>query len=160
MERCLLKCDSSSSSSSQTESEEDSDVECGFGLFSGSENSVKCLSPEMDMRCQDEAEFGGVSSYYDSRSSSEIEQRGIDLEDNLIDVGFGGRDDSHRGGDHMRLKKKAKRQAPSQFCDLLLLDVTPSALSVEDHRGRCYPVIPRNTTIPCRKTIDATIIGG
>eukprot|EP00116_Pleurobrachia_bachei_P001787 sb/3462049/ len=168
MERCSLKCDNSSSSLSQTESEEDSDVEYGFGLFSGSENStiasdVRCHSPEMEMQRSAQCDYlmdelDDVPSYCDSRSSSEIEQRGIELKDYSIDVGFGGRDDSNRGGDHMRLKKM-KKKAPSQFCDLLLLDVTPTTLSVEDHRGRCYPVIPRNTTIPCRKTIDATIIG-
>lgn len=41
--------------------------------------------------------------------------------------------------------------------DLLLLDVTPLTLSIEDNKGFCIPVIRRNSTIPCKKSMVCTL---
>ena len=48
------------------------------------------------------------------------------------------------------LQREAARRSSS---DLLLLDVTPLSLGVEDARGNFAVIIPRNSTIPCRKSL-------
>ncbi|XP_078337991.1 uncharacterized protein LOC111100311 isoform X3 [Crassostrea virginica] len=50
-------------------------------------------------------------------------------------------------------EREAARRSSS---DLLLLDVTPLSLGVEDARGNFAVIIRRNSTIPCRKCLDFT----
>uniref|UniRef100_A0A8B8A9B9 Poly [ADP-ribose] polymerase n=1 Tax=Crassostrea virginica TaxID=6565 RepID=A0A8B8A9B9_CRAVI len=50
-------------------------------------------------------------------------------------------------------EREAARRSSS---DLLLLDVTPLSLGVEDARGNFAVIIHRNSTIPCRKCLDFT----
>jgi molecular chaperone DnaK (HSP70) len=42
--------------------------------------------------------------------------------------------------------------------DLVLLDVTPLSLGTDSHSGAFVPFIPRNSTIPCNKTMSFTTV--
>ena len=46
-----------------------------------------------------------------------------------------------------------------EFSDLLLLDVTPLTLSIEKSDQTCVPIIPRNSTIPTKKTLECITAG-
>jgi hypothetical protein len=49
-----------------------------------------------------------------------------------------------------RKKRKSPQSSPQ---DLLLLDVTPLTLTIEDSSHMSIPIVNRNTTIPTRKTL-------
>ena len=46
-----------------------------------------------------------------------------------------------------------------EYSDLLLLDVTPLTLSIEKSDQTCVPIIPRNSTIPTKKTLECIAAG-
>lgn len=49
----------------------------------------------------------------------------------------------------------------NEMTTLLLLDVTPLPLGVEDADGNFIEIVPRNTTIPCRKSqVSETVSSG
>ena len=51
-------------------------------------------------------------------------------------------------------KKKAKKKTAASS-NLLLLDVCPLTIGIVNNNGVIIPIIHRNTTIPCKKTVTA-----
>eukprot|EP00760_Papus_ankaliazontas_P014501 PhM_4_TR16089/c1_g1_i1/m.38563/K10798/PARP; poly [ADP-ribose] polymerase len=59
----------------------------------------------------------------------------------------------HRNSAKRVAPQRSCAAEPSSTCDLLLLDVIPLSLSI-DVDGEAVPVIKRNTTIPCKRSVS------